>query len=367
MFKTIKEYAGVLIKDSGRYRQALSGNDRAANGDPLWLHLCNRNEVLEINADGPGVHCPWRWTSDLHACNVNANYARRLAQRAFTDWPIRFADKPEQAGSPDVSFIIAHQGTQRLDHVWWTVRSILAQQQVAVECIVVDQTNEPCFGTRLPPAVKNLHRPLPKDLDGWRKSWAFNQGAREAQGSTLVFHDGDIVCPAGYARAVIEGLREHGAASIQRFLFNLNQIATQQIFDSQQWPETMQPECVRQNWEGGTIAIRRDAFFGLGGYDEGFVGWGGEDNEFFDRCKHIGHLTFGHVPFVHLWHAPQSDKFAVNNPNTTIALKSRLQISVPERIDELKKRDFGNRQTPSLPKGYRDTARKVVGVRQDIP
>lgn len=354
MFKTIKEYSGVLIKDSGRYRQALSGNDKAANGDPLWLHLCNRNEALEINTNGPGVHCPWKWTSDLHACNVNAGYARRLAQRAFTDWPIRFADKSEQAGSPDVSFIIAHQGTERLDHVWWTVRSILAQQQVAVECIVVDQTNEPCFGTRLPPAVKNLHRPLPNGMDGWRKSWAFNQGAREARGSTLIFHDGDIVCPAGYAKAVIDGLKDHGAASIQRFLFNLNQTATQQVFDSHLWPTTMKPDRVRQNWEGGTIAIRRDAFFDLGGYDEGFVGWGGEDNEFFDRCKHVGHLTFGHVPFVHLWHAPQSDKHIDDNKNITRVLEARISIPATERIAELTLRNFGSTTLPDPSSGYRD-------------
>ena len=37
--------------------------------------------------------------------------------------------------------------------------------------------------------------------------------------------------------------------------------------------------------QGGTIALEREAYFEIGGYDECFVGWGGEDNEFFQRCQ----------------------------------------------------------------------------------
>lgn len=117
----------------------------------------------------------------------------------------------------------------------------------------------------------------------------------------------------------------------------------------------MKPDRVRQNWEGGTIAIRRDAFFDLGGYDEGFVGWGGEDNEFFDRCKHVGHLTFGHVPFVHLWHAPQTDKHIDDNRNITTVLESRIKIPTAERIAELTQRNMGNPVCPDPSNGYRET------------
>jgi hypothetical protein len=352
----IKEYAGVLLKDSGRYRRALTGNETTENGDPLWLHLCNRNEVLKINPDGPGVECHWRWTSDLHACGVRSAYGVQLARRAFADWPIQFEDEPLSQSKPDVSFIIAHEGDQRVDHVVWTVRSILAQRDVSVECLVVDQSTETAFGNRLPPAIRHLHRPRPCSIDGWRKSWAFNQGAREAAGQILVFHDGDILCPNGYAMAIVKQIKNHGAASIQRFLFNLNERDTRKLFETEHWPGGFQPERVRQNWEGGTIAVRRDAFFDLGGYDEAFVGWGGEDNEFFDRCAAVKHLRFGFVPFVHLWHPAQSDKHVANNRNITHALDTRLAMPVEQRTAELSQRKFGNPLKPDPLVGYREAS-----------
>ena len=353
MLSALKEYAGVLLKDSGRYRRALQTEERAANGDPLWLHLCNRNETLDINPAGPGVRCPWRWTSDLHACGVKPDYGRQLAARAFRDWPITFAESVPPADKPDVSFIIAHEGRQRVKNVDWVTRSILGQQETQVECLVVDQTAEPAFKEELSDSVQYLHRPRPDGLTGWRKSWAFNQGARAARGDILVFHDGDIICPNNYASALLDAMQSHAAASIQRFLFNLDQNDTTTLFETSVWPQRLQPERVRQNWEGGTIAVRRDAFFEMGGYDEAFVGWGGEDNEFFDRCSAVGHFKFGSVPFVHLWHPAQTDKHASDNKNINGALDERLKIPAESRMAELRSRSFGDPVQPDPLKGYR--------------
>lgn len=352
MLRAIKEYAGVVLKDSARYRRALRPGVRAVNGDPLWLHLCNRNEVLEVNPDGPGVHCSWRWTSDLHACGVRPDYGRRLAELAFNEWSLVFSETTENTTRPAVSFVIAHEGTERVSHLTWTVKSIFGQQNVAVECVVVDQSDQPVVVDRLPPGVRYLHRPRPAGLNGWRKSWAFNQGARAAEGDILVFHDGDIICPAGYAAALVDRMPKNGAASIQRFLFNLDQDSTESVFSSNIWPRPFTPERVRQNWEGGTIAVKRDAFLEIGGYDEAFVGWGGEDNEFFDRCSGVGHLRFGFVPFVHLWHPPQGDKHLTDNQNINRVLSQRLSMPVDTRIRELRQRSFGDDECPDPREGY---------------
>lgn len=354
MFSSIKEYAGVLLKDTGRYRRALTADSRTANDDPSWVHLCNRNETLEVNPNGRGVRCPWRWTSDLHACGVRPDWGRRLAERAFSDWPVSFSQVPTGTGPTGLSFIIAHEGSERQDHVQWVAQSVLAQQDISVECIVVDQSESPSFAERLPGAVRYLHRPRPDGLAGWRKSWAFNQGARESSGDLLVFHDGDIVCPEGYGKALADSMGEFGAASIQRFLFNLSEADTKEFFRTGIWPAFLQPDRVRQNWEGGTIAVRRDAFFELGGYDEAFVGWGGEDNEFFNRCSAVGHLQFGFMPFVHLWHPAQTDKHTTDNLNISHVLDARLAIPAQDRMHELKRRNFGNSQRPDPLTGYRD-------------
>jgi hypothetical protein len=102
-------------------------------------------------------------------------------------------------------------------------------------------------------------------------------------------------------------------------------------------PDTA-PEAVWQNWKGGTLAIRRDAYFRIGGFDERFVDWGGEDDEFFDRCRVLKQYDFGYLPFIHLWHEPQPTKSSPVRDRNLNLLAKLLQIPPEERIRELKGR-----------------------------
>jgi hypothetical protein len=128
---------------------------------------------------------------------------------------------------------------------------------------------------------------------------------------------------------------------------------TAEILKSDQIRCSEAPERVFQNWKGGTIAISKEAFFSIGGFDEGFVDWGGEDDEFYHRCSAIRHFTFGYIPFVHLWHAPQPDRKVTTNPNISKILPWRLEIPATDRIKELSIRQFGNSQRPDPLHSYK--------------
>ena len=66
---------------------------------------------------------------------------------------------------------------------------------------------------------------------------------------------------------------------------------------------------VVQNLDGGSIVVRRDAYDAIGGFDESFIGWGGEDNDFFDRAAVLGGVNrFAYMPLLHLEHPPQQGK-----------------------------------------------------------
>lgn len=56
------------------------------------------------------------------------------------------------------------------------------------------------------------------------------------------------------------------------------------------------------------LAIRRDAFAAVGGYDEAYVGYGFEDYDFRKRCgdRWPHRNVKGHM--VHLWHEPDPEK-----------------------------------------------------------
>lgn len=355
LIKTIRDIAGVTLLDLPHFRRALR-NKRENLGERSsgWISMCNRIERLTPNPNGPGVHCDWMWGSALHACQVWPWLGRELMRAALRDWPIRFADAPVSETGPRISFVFAHSGRDRVKQLRRTIRSVFAQQHVQVECIVVGQSPSPVEGM-LPNRI--VFRHLEKDHlpAGWYKSWAYNVGARIATGDILIFQDGDVCVPARYSAEVARTILTDGydVASLQRFLFYLDQTATGQIEASDGANFRCTPERVFQNWKGGTIAVQRDAFFRLGGFDEGFVDWGGEDDEFYDRCGALNHCRFGYLPFIHLWHRPQQDRKVADNPNISRVMPWRMSLPQTQRIQQLNARDYGNPSGPDPTTSYK--------------
>ena len=69
--------------------------------------------------------------------------------------------------------------------------------------------------------------------------------------------------------------------------------------------------------------------------DEGFTGWGGEDNEFWDRCLTLPTWIWGYEPIVHLWHKSQPLKGTEDNPNLS-RCREIMRYSPQERIQRLR-------------------------------
>ena len=88
------------------------------------------------------------------------------------------------------------------------------------------------------------------------------------------------------------------------------------------------------------MAIRAETYAELGGMDEGFSGWGGEDNEFWDRCLSRPSWIWGYEPIVHLWHRGQPLKGAAANPNLDRA-RELMAVPTEERIRRLRQRRQG--------------------------
>src|SRR5215212_1318543 len=285
---TLREKAGVLLYDWLPFEWRLRRD---------WTRIRNRNERLDINP--LGVRCDWRWTSDLRIGLIFPSTALRLMRAAFADWPIAFDDALAEEPTPRVSFLIGHRGRARLPHLLRTLESIAGQRGTSVECIVVEQSPVREIEEVLPKGVHYIHTPIPASLP-YCRSWAFNVAARAARGEVLILHDNDTVVPARYAAAAYGAIASgHDFANIARFVFYLRNANV--TLDEP-------PERVVQNTQGVSVIAKRDAYFAIGGYDEAFVGWGGEDNDFWDRAETLRVHRYGSVPLMHLWHAPQPEK-----------------------------------------------------------
>ncbi len=348
---TLKQKVGAIIFDLPR----LYGP---------WVFMRNRNEGLIVNPAGRGVKCDWQWTSDLHIAKVFPSLGRNLMQRALRDYPIvlkedEIASLPSVARNDaslvvDVSFIIGHRGLERLPHLLLTLRSVAAQANVSLECIIVEQSIKEEIKASLPGWVRYIHTPLPRPDLPYNRSWALNVGARQAKGKLLVLHDNDFLVPQVYASELMKEFSK-GSEVIQlkRFIFYLSKEGTEYMLANRgQRPISIGlgedarnralspicPERIVQNLEaGGSVAVSRDAYFAIGGFDESFIGWGGEDNEFWDRAQTRKVCPYGYLPLVHLWHAGQPDKHYSGGQGryTGDILKKLMSVPREKRIEDL--------------------------------
>jgi hypothetical protein len=338
-----RNLAGVLLKDWPRYERALSA------ADDSYLSLCNRREQLERSPTGEGFRCDWEWTSDLHAPKYLPRLGRRLMQRALNDHPIvRMQSGPANSyASPEISFVIGHRGASRLPHLIATLESIAGQRGTSIECIVVEQECESHLAGRLPAWVHHVHTPPPDAAMPYCRAWAFNVAAKHVRSPVLVLHDNDLLVPADYSSNVMRRVREgFEFINLKRFLFYLAAGHTRVVLDSTAGLADAAPDAIVQNTQGGgSIAITLAAYERIGGLDESFVGWGGEDNEFWERAQTLKVWPYASLPLVHLWHAAQPGKHDERNETKALHL-ARSRMSPAERIKQLRSLPTGDLSGP---------------------
>lgn len=302
-----------------------------------WERIHNRDERISFDA-ARGVRCEWKWTSPLHYCRVFPGAARRLLRRALAEWPIELAADRRTDEAPDVTFLIGHRGTARLPHLLMTVRSIAAQRGARVECLVVEQSVAPEARDALPRWVRYLHTPIAASDEPYRRAATFNEGAEHARGRVLVLHDNDMLVPADYAAEIVRRVNEGlDAVDLKRFIFYLDEAETRRVFDEERLRVDAGSEVVIQNLRGGSVAITAEAYRAIGGFDDSFVGWGGEDVEFWERAETRPVTAFGYLPIVHLWHAAQPEKLQGERAPAVGRYHELARVPPEERIANLKR------------------------------
>jgi GT2 family glycosyltransferase len=227
----------------------------------------------------------------------------------------------------------------RLPLLLATINSVACQKDVQLECIVIEQDSIPRVKEFLPSWVKHIFLHT-SDLSGkYNRSAAFNLGASHASGSILVLHDNDMLMPTQYCKS-IEDIVDNGydALNTKRYVFYLSSSHSLKVLADFQELTKYPPEYIVQNLEaGGSMAITKEAYTMIGGMDEEFVGWGGEDIDLWERCSILNRWIWGFQPLIHLWHPSQPLKNRKNNPNIHRLHQLRNQ-EIAERITFLKNR-----------------------------
>jgi predicted glycosyltransferase involved in capsule biosynthesis len=201
-----------------------------------------------------------------------------------------------------MSIIIPWTNTSPLRHECFKrmLNCIKAQDYLRefYEVIIVEQNTE------TPGLEEYKHIKLKHD-GKFNKSWCVNVGAREAGHNLIVMIDADSEFNSEFFSIIS---LEHTALAKDVFLCWNVLIACRG--KDNPLPRALKPDNIRTM--GGAWMITRNKYFSTyGGMNESFDGYGGEDNEFYERLvateafSHVPDLPFTLIHQYHDWKTPE--------------------------------------------------------------
>ncbi len=216
---------------------------------------------------------------------------------------------------PRVSVVVAHY--EQPAELARTLLALARQDYPAdlLEVIVADD------GSAVAPRVPEGVALVRQDDLGFRLSAVRNLGARAATGEVLCFLDADTVPEPGYVRAltrlpallpeaVTVGRRRHADLRGEPADAPIEEAGPATALPEPEWLADAYRRsgdllrCDDRSYRyviGAVIACTRALFDELGGFDESFTAYGGEDWEWAHRAWQAG-AVFAHVPAAVAWH-----------------------------------------------------------------
>lgn len=237
----------------------------------------------------------------------------------------RFDLVPGSVHLPTVSVVIPYYDQPRQLDLVLAAIAIQDYPRGAIDVVIADD------GSSVPPAVEEWTTHLSvstvrQDDRGFRAAAARNLGAAASKGAILCFLDADTVPASDYLRravalpsvipdAVVVGRRKHAdLTAVHSDTLNdwmkHNAVQKDSNQDEPAWlvdAYSRTGNLARPGWDGykyvisAVLTCSRELFDAVGGFDESFVRYGGEDWEFANRAFMMG-AVFAHEPDALAWH-----------------------------------------------------------------
>ncbi len=145
---------------------------------------------------------------------------------------------------------------------------------------------------------------------GINKSKAVNLAAKNATRDIFVIADADVVYDPNLIVEAIRLLKKEAWVVPFTEVYNVEYEGTKRLLKTKpKWPiDIRSDECTKSDWvydgfAGKLFVITRENFDAVGGFDERFIGWGGEDDAFSHAVRTIcGKIANVKGKVYHLWH-----------------------------------------------------------------
>jgi predicted glycosyltransferase involved in capsule biosynthesis len=139
----------------------------------------------------------------------------------------------------------------------------------------------------------------------YNRSWAFNVAIKNAKSNIIVFGDSDLVMEPNQFIAGLQAIQNYEMVSPYHTVLDLTQqesnMPLEQLIGISR-PGRGENDNQTINISGGIAMFRKDAIQRIGGWNEDFIGWGGEDD--FQTLKIHNFLTWTELKAkcYHLYH-----------------------------------------------------------------
>ena len=147
----------------------------------------------------------------------------------------------------------------------------------------------------------------------FNRSAAINEAA-SGKWDLLVIADSDVVIDMKQVADAISMASERGCMVLpysagRRMMMpeEATLRALEEGFDEMTWLREAIPDPYAAH-SSSVVVVRRDLWDRVGGFDERFVGWGGEDDAFAAACQCLGGRVRVAGEVWHLWHEPMKGR-----------------------------------------------------------
>lgn len=138
---------------------------------------------------------------------------------------------------------------------------------------------------------------------------AINQAAEKGPWDFAVIAGADVVVPTGQLRAAVGHASRTGYLThAHDHFYALTPESTDRVLSGEPLEVDLPVEWHEPMIGNGPVVVSWDLWETVGGYDEGFVGWGFEDVAFRHRCKQAKGEAWVPGPNFHLWHPVKPDE-----------------------------------------------------------
>lgn len=184
----------------------------------------------------------------------------------------------------------------------------------------------------------------------FNQPWMANVGARAAKGENFLFLDIDITFNPNYLEEIYAYSKPFFIA--HSHVTMLSQSSTEKLRSLRTVTDlgSLDGDHVESGalkFAGFSVCAQRDFFWDcLGGYNENYLGWGGNDNDIAWRAKTIlGEEFLPNQEIYHMWHPKPYSKFlSMHRKGTWLTTYNNPKVVT----DRLKRAPLGDLTTPSF-------------------